>query len=379
MTAHPGFQQPKSKAEHSWPIDDLGPSAVHILQLPLGAEAIVVVDNLALGSAFGGVRVTETVTATEVARLARAMTLKNAIAGLPHGGGKAGIRVSGPLSPTDRERLMRAFAQAIGHLVQYVPGPDMGTDETAMAWIQDEIGRAVGLPALLGGIPLDEIGATGYGLAACAEALAAAGQVQLDGARVAIQGFGAVGQHAALQLARRGARVVAVCDTSGAVHDPDGLDVAALVAFKRGAPLAQYADAKSIARDDLIAVSCDILVPAAQAHVLHEGNVDRVHARVVLQGANLPVTTGAEAILAQRGIVNVPDVVANAGGVICAAVEYRGGDRTQAFAEIAQRIADNTAEVMQRVRARRHFLPREAAMAMAHARLDVARTYRRRF
>jgi glutamate dehydrogenase/leucine dehydrogenase len=362
-----------------WPVDDLGPAAVHFLRLPLDAECVVVVDNLALGQAIGGVRLNDSVTPAEVARLARAMTVKNAVAGLPHGGGKAGIRVARPLTGSDREPVVRAFAQAIRCLVDYVPGPDMGTDETAMAWIHDEIGRAVGLPAVIGGIPLDELGATGFGLAVCAEALDAAGLLKIDGASVAVQGFGAVGQHAALQLAERGARVVAVSDSTGAVHNPGGLDVSALVAAKRTGPVTRFPDATSIGRDDLLSVECDVLVPAAQAHAIHEGNVDHVRARVVLQGANLAVTAGAESVLAQRGILNVPDVVANAGGVICASIEYQGGTRVQAFADIAERIRANTSEMLERVHARRHVLPREAALAMARARLDGAQAYRRRY
>ncbi len=362
-----------------WPVDDLGPAAVHFFRLPDDAEAMVVLDNRALGPAIGGLRLSPTVTVAEVARLSRAMTIKNAVAGLPHGGGKAGIRITHPLSPAERESVIRGFAVAIRHLVDYVPGPDMGTDETAMAWIRDEIGRAVGLPAVLGGIPLDEIGATGYGLAVCADALAAAGRLALAGTRVAVQGFGAVGRHAAMQLAQRGAVIVAASDSTGAVYSPDGLDVDALVEFKRSRPIVEYTDAKPIPRDDLLTVDCDVLVPAAQADVLHEGNADQVRARVVLQGANLPVTPVAEAVLAERGVLSVPDVVANAGGVICASVEYRGGTRGQAFAEIAERISANTAELLARTAARSNPLPREAALAMAQERLAVAQAFQRAF
>ena len=118
-------------------------------------------------------------------------------------------------------------------LTEYIPGPDMGTNEACMAWISDEIGRAVGLPRVLGGIPLDEIGATGYGLAMAAEVAAAEAKLALDGARVAIEGFGSVGQHAARFLARRGARFVAASDSRGAIHDARGIDVDALIAHKR--------------------------------------------------------------------------------------------------------------------------------------------------
>src|SRR6266508_5780738 len=324
-----------------WPVDEHGPSLVVVLRLPADCTGYVVVDDVSLGPAIGGVRLGPSVTPAEVARLARAMTLKNAAALLPHGGGKAGIRTRGGLDAATRERVIRAFAHGIRHLDEYIPGPDMGTDEASMAWIQDEIGRAVGLPAVLGGIPLDEIGATGYGLAACAEALTAAGWLTLSGARVAIQGFGAVGRHAAVFLAERGALVVAVSDTSAAVYDPEGLDVAALVTFKGGHPLAEYPAAKVLEPDALLTLDCDVLIPAAQPDVITEANADLVRATVVLPGANIATTPGAEAALHARGVLCVPDFIANAGGVICAAVEYRGGTRTQAFADIAERIRAN--------------------------------------
>ena len=192
-----------------------------------GLQAAVVVDNLAAGPAVGGVRMAPE-GVTEVARLARAMTLKNAAAGLAFGGGKAGICADPAIGRAAKQRLVRSFARAIASLTEYIPGPDMGTDEACMGWIHDEIGRAVGLPAVLGGIPLDAIGATGLGLAACAEAVQEAGYLRLEGTRVAVQGFGAVGANAARFLAERGAVVVATSDSGGAVANPQGLDVAAL-------------------------------------------------------------------------------------------------------------------------------------------------------
>ena len=213
--------------------DDLGPAAVVLLRNAVtGVEAIVVVDNVAAGPAIGGVRMAPDVTVEEVARLARAMTLKNAAARLRHGGGKSGIIADPLMSPADKEAAVRWFARSIRGLDQYIPGPDMGTDETCMAWVHDEIGRCVGLPSVLGGIPLDELGATGFGVAVAAEAVEAAGLIDLDGARVAIQGFGAVGRHAARFLAERGAVVVSVSDRAGSVTNPDGLDVSELVAWQ---------------------------------------------------------------------------------------------------------------------------------------------------
>jgi glutamate dehydrogenase (NAD(P)+) len=204
-------------------VDQLGPATLVLLHDPdAGLDAIVVVDNVDAGPAIGGVRMAADVTVQEVARLARTMTLKNAAAGLPHGGGKAGIVADPSMDPADKQRLLRAFARAIRDLRDYVPGPDMGIDERCMAWVHDEIGRAVGLPAVLGSIPLDTIGATGFGLAVCAEVLERAGWLGLRGARVAVQGFGAVGRHAARFLADRGAILVGASDSRGAVANPDG-------------------------------------------------------------------------------------------------------------------------------------------------------------
>jgi glutamate dehydrogenase/leucine dehydrogenase len=158
------------------------------------------------------------------------MTFKNAGAGLPHGGGKAGI-VADPRT-SDKEALIRAFARAIRDLDDFIPGPDMGTDESCMAWIRQEIGRAVGLPREAGGIPLDEIGATGLGLAACAQVAIEFCDFELAGAKLAIEGFGNVGRPAARFLAEKGVVLVAASDSQGAVYDPDGIDVEELIATK---------------------------------------------------------------------------------------------------------------------------------------------------
>jgi glutamate dehydrogenase/leucine dehydrogenase len=361
-----------------WTVDEHGPHLVAVLRLPANCMAYVVVDDVSLGPAIGGVRLGPAVTTAEVARLARAMTLKNAAAMLPHGGGKAGIRTPEDFDPAHREQVIRGFADGIRQLDEYIPGPDMGTDEIAMAWIHDEIGRSVGLPALIGGIPLDEIGATGFGLAACADALVEAGRLTLNGARVAIQGFGAVGRHAAVFLTERGAQIVAVSDTSATAFDPDGIDVAAMVAFKAGHRISEYSAAKILDRDAVIGLDCDVLIPAAQPDVITASNAALVSASVVLPGANIAVTDEAEASLHERGVLCLPDFIANAGGVICAAVEYRRGSRTQAFAEIAERIRANTAELLDRI-ATSGDLPRVEAERMARTRINHAAGLRRRF
>jgi len=365
-------------ARHDWPVDDLGPALVAFVRPCDGLEAIVVIDNVAQGPAIGGVRWRPEVTAGEIARLARAMTIKNALAGLPHGGAKAGI-ASATLAGDDHERVMRAFACAIDQLTNYIPGPDMGTTETSMAYVRDEIGRAVGLPSLLGGIPLDELGATGFGLAVCADVLAEAGLIELGGARVIIQGMGAVGWHVAHFLAGRGATVIAVSDIQGATWNPAGLDVAALGEYKRSVgSVSHFPGGTAIPRDDILTFDCDLLIPAAQPDVVTADNAAKISARVIIEGANIPLTAQAEAQLAKRGVLCVPDVVANAGGVICAAAEYRGAGRVEAFAEIEEKIRDTTAELLDRTR-RGSLTPRAAAVLMARERLAAAMALRRKF
>lgn len=359
-------------------VDELGPAKVlHVRDPACGLRAMIVVDNVACGRAIGGVRMAGDVTTEEVLRLARAMTLKNAAAGLPHGGGKAGILADPHAAP--RERLVRAFARAIRELECYVPGPDMGTDETCMAWIHDEIGRAVGLPRVLGGIPPDEIGATGYGLAQCAEVAAPEAGIELARAGVAIEGFGNVGRHAARFLEGRGARIVAASDTRGAVHRPAGLLAEELYAFKRETgSVVGFPGARTLAREELCALECDILVPAARPDALRAENAPAVRARLVLQGANIPATAEAEVALQARGVLCVPDFIANAGGVICAAVELHGGSEAAAFQAIGERIRHNTAEVLRKSREQR-ILPRQAALDLALERVREAQDHRRRF
>jgi glutamate dehydrogenase/leucine dehydrogenase len=365
------------QAHAGWVSDELGPAVVAFLRPCAGVEAVVVVDNVALGPAIGGVRMRPDITPGEVARLARAMTVKNALAGLPHGGGKAGIAAPG-LAAASHERVMRAFARAIGQLTDYIPGPDMGTSETSMAYVHDEIGRAVGLPSVLGGVPLDELGATGFGLAVCADVLSEAKLLDLGGARVVVQGFGAVGWHAARLLAERGAAIIAVSDSRGASWNPGGLDVAALRAHKLSVgQVAEFPGGTAVPRDDIIGLDCELLVPAAQPDVVTTDNAAKISARVILEGANIPIAAEAEAQLAERGVLCVPDVVANAGGVICGAAEYRGAGHAEAFAEIREKIRDSTAELLDRLQ-RGTLTPRAAADQIAHERLRRALALRRK-
>lgn len=360
--------------------DDLGPEKIIFVREPrVGLEAILVVDNVAAGPAIGGIRMAKDISVEEVFRLARAMTFKNAAAGLRHGGGKSGI-IGDPTMPHEqKERLVRAFGRAIADVEEYIPGPDMGIDEACMAYLQDEIGRCVGLPRVLGGIPLDTIGATGYGVAIAAEVAEEMAGLPLAGARVVIQGFGAVGKHAARFLAERGAVVVAASDSRGAVENPDGLDLEKLTAFKaEGQTVGDFPGGHVVAPEALIGYDCDVWVPSARPDVFTAGNAGDVKAKLILQGANIPATPEAERIFHERGILSIPDFIANAGGVICGSVEYHGGTESQAFPTIEEKIRVNTREVLD-LSMNQHIEPRVAAMRMARNRVEEMMGYRRSF
>lgn len=361
-------------------IDELGPEkVVHISNAAVGLRAIVVLDNTALGPSIGGVRMAPDVTLEECARLARAMSRKNAAAGLSHGGGKAVI-FADPRAPlAEKERLIRAFARAIAQLTDYIPGPDMGTNEVCMAWVRDEIGRSVGLPRVIGGIPLDEIGATGLGIAVAAEVAEPFVGIALDGARIAIQGFGAVGRHAARHLAEKGACIVAVADSGGTAMLADGFDLSRLEELKAdGYAVTDYPGAERADRDAVIVARCDILIPAARPDIIDETNARDIKARLIIEGANIPATKAAEQTLHAKNVLVIPDFIANAGGVICASVEYLGGTESQALATITEKIRQNTWEVLSQVRDH-GTLPRDAADALAENRLRQAMDLRRRF
>jgi len=267
---------------------------------------------------------------------------------------------------------MRAFACAVGDVRDYIAGPDMGTDETCMAWVRNENGRAVGLPPEIGGIPLDEIGATGFGLSVVAEVAARYCDLDLKGARLAVQGFGSVGRHAARFLSQAGAILVAVADSKGTLVDPHGLDVASLIAVKRaGKSVIDHSAGEKRGPDEIVGVPCDIWIPAARPDVLTKDNVDRLKARLVIQGANIPVTAEAEAALHARGVLSVPDFIANAGGVICGAVEFAGGTESLALATIEEKVRHNAEQVLSEARDS-GIQPRAAAVAMAERRVRAA-------
>jgi glutamate dehydrogenase (NAD(P)+) len=358
--------------------DELGPAKIiHVYEPAVSLKAVLVIDNVAKGPSIGGIRMAEDVSTEECFRLARAMTFKNAAAGLPHGGGKIVVYGDPKMVKAEKEKILRALASSLRNEEDYIFAPDMGTDEECMAWIRDEVGRVVGLPRELGGIPLDEVGATGWGLSHVTDVALQFCDFEIAGARVVIQGFGAVGKNAALFLRDRGAVLVATCDTGGAVYNAAGLDIEALMALKaQGRSVAEFSGGKTIENDALLDIACDIWIPAARPDVIHDDNVGRLNTRLVIEGANIPITLDAEIKLHERGILCVPDFIANAGGVICAAMEYRGSNRTAVFQTIEEKLRHNTRMVLDRMK-NESVLPRQAAVELATERVQKAMGFRR--
>lgn len=296
--------------------------------------------NLVLGPSKGGIRYAPYVDLNEVRALAMWMTWKCALVGLPYGGAKGGV-ICDPkeLSDKENEGLTRRFASELVPIISPhsdIPAPDMGTNAQTMAWMMDTYSMTVGysVPAVVTGKPINIGGsegreeATGRGvIIVMEEALKRRGQIDRDEIRIAIQGFGNVGAHAALYADELGYKVVAVTDVSGGAYNPDGLDVEALYRFtsaSRNNLLKDFVsdDVDFIENDELFGLECDVLIPAALEDQVHEGNADDIKASLVVEGANGPTTPGGDDILRDRGIVVVPDILANAGGVTVSYFEW---------------------------------------------------------
>lgn len=365
-------------------IDEWGPEkVVCVSDRRSGMRGVLVLDNTARGMGKGGTRMSPTLTVREVARLARTMTWKWAAVDLFHGGAKAGIL--GDPDAADKEEVLRAFARALRNEVpaEYVFGLDMGLTERDAAVFLDELGdrgATVGLPRALGGVPYDELGVTGFGVAEAADAAATESGWELAGSRVAIQGFGAVGEAAARRFVELGAVVVAVSTAAGAVHDPDGVDIPRLAALRAQAGddcVRDYGGVQPAAV--ALTVSTDVLVPAAREDVIDDAVASATDARLVVEGANLPTTAGALDVLAGRGIPVVPDFIANAGGIVAAAhsMDMRYSpftvDPADIFAMISTKLRANAAAVLARAKQSQE-TPHTAARRLAQQRvLDAMR------
>lgn len=291
--------------------------------------------NLARGPAKGGIRYHPSVDLDEVRALAMWMTWKAAVVRIPYGGAKGGV-VCNPkqLSPQELERLTRRYATEISILLgpeKDIPAPDVNTNPQIMAWIMDTVSmhRGYSVPGVVTGKPVNIGGsegraeATGRGVAYVVEqALRDAGKT-VEGSTVAVQGFGNAGSVVARLLHERGARVVAVSDSQGGLFRSSGLDLNAVLAHKRReGSVVSYPEADRISNAELLALSCDVLIPAAMENQIHAGNAGQVQARLVVEAANGPTTPEADLILQRKGIEVIPDILANAGGVTVSYFEW---------------------------------------------------------
>ncbi|MDE2363480.1 MAG: Glu/Leu/Phe/Val dehydrogenase [Hyphomicrobiales bacterium] len=298
-------------------------------------EGYRVQHNTSRGPGKGGVRFHQNVTLSEVMALAAWMSIKNAAVNVPYGGAKGGVRVDPRLlSQGELERLTRRYTSEIGIIIgptKDIPAPDVNTNDQIMAWMMDtysmnsgetSTGVVTGKPIDLGG-SLGRRDATGRGVFTVASEAAQRIGLKIEGARIAVQGFGNVGGVAARLFAEAGSKVVAVQDHTGAVQRAAGLDVAALLAHVavRGG-VAGFKDAETLDPADFWAVACDIMIPAALEGQIDAKNARKIKARMVVEGANGPTTPEADDILGDRGVLVVPDVIANAGGVTVSYFEW---------------------------------------------------------
>ena len=291
--------------------------------------------NVVRGPAKGGIRYHPQVSLGEVRALAMWMTWKCALVDIPYGGAKGGVKCDPKqLSRGELERLTRRYTSEISIIIgpeSDIPAPDVNTNAQVMAWIMDTYSMNVGhsTPGIVTGKPLELGGsqgreeATGRGAAIIASEAMNHMERSIEGATVAIQGFGNVGVHAAQTLRNMGASIVAVSDSSGGLYNPQGLDPDELIAFRReGGRFAEFPKYDRISNQELLELPCDILVPSALENQITGSNADRVRAKMIVEGANGPTTPEADAILYDNGVTVVPDILANAGGVVVSYFEW---------------------------------------------------------
>ncbi len=291
--------------------------------------------NQTLGPFKGGLRYHPSVTLSEVAALAALMTFKNSLLGLPLGGAKGGVQCDpGLMSKAELENLTRRFTSELGLFIgpdKDIPAPDVGTDSQTMAWLLDtysneagfsNTGVVTGKPVEIGG-SLGRESATGLGVVYTAEKALSTKNKKISESLFAIQGFGKVGMHAAIEAHALGGKIVAVSDVSGAIYNSHGLNIPELVRYcKEHHFVKGYPHSESLSNEDLLSLEVDVLAPCALDGVITMENVDSIKAKIIIEGANGPVTTHASEVLHNKGIMVVPDILANGGGVVVSYFEW---------------------------------------------------------
>ena len=308
-----------------------------VISIPLRREDDVEVltgyrvqHSSARGPRKGGIRFHQDVDLDEVRALASLMTWKTALIDVPFGGAKGGVAVNASLlTNIEKEEVIRRWTRSLVHVLGHhrdIPAPDMGTDSKTMAWLMDEYHRLEGFqPACVTGKPVELFGApgreeaTGRGVAMIAAATLKKHKVKVEGATVAIQGFGNVGRYAALVCQELGMRVIALSDVSGGIVNAKGIDIASIFSHKS----LETVDADNrVGAAEVLEVQCDVLIPAALGGVINDGNVAKIKAEFIIEGANQPITFAADQELRAQGVVIVPDILANSGGVMGSYFEW---------------------------------------------------------
>ena len=367
--------------------DEWGPEKIlHVYDPKVGMKGVLVIDNTILGPGKGGIRMLPTITTEEVFRLARTMTWKCALAELPFGGAKSGI-VADPrqVSKEKKMEIIRAFSRALKPVCPklYVAAPDINTGEEEMAVFAKENGSmkaCTGKPAHMCvkpgvkcGIP-HEYGSTGFGVVQATFTAANHLGLEIEGATGAIEGFGNVGSYTTKYLIQIGAKVVAVSDSKGCIYNPEGLEYEELYKVKREThSVTNYRPGKVLNNKEIFELPVDVLIPAALPDVIRKDNVDRVQAKMVVEAANIPVSPEMEEVLRKRGVLVVPDIIANAGGVISSYAEYINYNPKRMFKLVQRKIRRNTRTVLEYAEENNIGL-RDAALNIAKERIQVARS-----
>ena len=361
--------------------DELGPEKVlEVYDAHTGMHGFVVIDNTALGPGKGGIRMTPTVGKEEVFKLARAMTYKCSLAGLPFGGAKSGIIAnSKEITPEHKQAIVKAFARALKPVSpsQYVAAPDISIAEEEMRLYANTNGSmksCTGKPADMGGLP-HELGSTGFGVYHAT--MVAVKHLGLDIKKLSfgVEGFGNVGVFAAKHLSEAGAKLVAVSDSRGTLCNSKGINFNKVAKVKKEEKtVTKYKEGEQcivLKCEEIVGVEVDILVTAAIPDLVTEANKDKIKAKVVVQGSNIPMSLEVEEYLHKKGILVIPDFVANAGGVISSYVEYIGGSEKEMFKMVEEKIVKNTAEVLEAAK-KQGVKPRDAALKIAVERIKKA-------
>jgi len=336
-------------------MDEWGPEKIlEVYDPETKMHGFLVIDNTALGPGKGGIRMTPTVDIEEVFKLARVMTWKNSLSDLPFGGAKSGI-IADPkkLSKEQKKKIVEAFSLSLKPVCpsMYVAAPDMNTAEEEMKWFAEANGSmkaCTGKPKELGGIP-HELGSTGFGVYHSALVAIEHKGFNVKDMSVAVEGFGNVGIFVSKFITEEGANLIAVSDSKGCVYNKDGLDFKKLLEVKeKTGTIINYKPGKVLKNEELFELPVDVLIPAAIPDVITKKNVNKVKAKIIVEGSNIAIPHEVEKILYDRGVLVIPDFVANAGGVISSYVEYIGGTPEKMFKMVEEKIRKNTKIVIER-------------------------------